>query len=65
MRTDVLFAWPNRGGRPSSRRRSDLPSHIFRALFERGRRRDLARGTLRRNSVVLSARTHGARERAA
>ena len=57
MRTDVLFAWPNRAGRPASRRRTDLPSHIFRALFERGRRRDLARGTLRRNSVVLDRKS--------
>jgi hypothetical protein len=59
MRTDLLFAWPTPAGHRSARRRTDLPAHLFRMLMARVRRRDLARGTLRRNPLVTSARTRG------
>lgn len=58
MRANVLFAWPTRSGRTSPRRRSDFPASLFRFVLSRGRPRDLARGTLRRNAVIPTTRAH-------
>jgi hypothetical protein len=61
----VLFSWPTHAGSATPRRRSRFPLSIFRDVFSRGRPRDLARGTLRRNAVVPSGRTQsGSRQHA-